>query len=471
VTASGQPSSPGVSRAARSDCLAIAACLVAEIDELMTEQVNQILHHPAVQQLESSWRGLAGLVDHTADARQVHIRVLNVTWPELCRDLDSAVDVDQSGLFHKVYTQEFDTPGGTPFGVLLGDFEMRPVPGRGADTDDMAALSAVARVAAAAFAPFVTTAAPAFFEVTSFRDLPRDLGTVFEQLTFLKWNALRDADDARFLVLTLPHVLGRLPHEDDGSRSDQFRFAEDLSAPDGTSYLWGSAIYGLGCVLVRAFVNNGWFADISGVERNRVSRGLVTGLPVAEFPTEAPTGMLDPENLHLFAERQPAAARIVTEVALLDTQDLALANSGFMPLSALPGLPLAAFISAQTIQRPRRYDRAAASVNARLSTRLGYILCVSRFAHYIKAMWRGRIGTATSAAAEQTRLQDWLRQYTTASDDADNETKARYPLRNANVELQEIPGRDGAYNCIISLQPHFQFDDAAATIRLYTEFH
>ena len=232
---------------------------VALIDDLLNEQVNAIIHHPSFQRFESSWRGLQHLAEQAEDVAGIKIRMLSVTWKELARDLERALEFDQSQLFRNIYGDEFGTPGGEPFGVLLGDYQIHHRPSRDHPVDDMAALTSISRVAAAAFAPFITSADPAMFGLESFADLelPLNLAGNFEQAEYLKWRGFRATEDSRFVGLTVPHVLMRLPYEDDGSRVDGFQFREDVEGPDRSKYLWGSAAYAFGGVLVRAFAASG----------------------------------------------------------------------------------------------------------------------------------------------------------------------------------------------------------------------
>ncbi|MFO0949003.1 MAG: type VI secretion system contractile sheath large subunit [Planctomycetota bacterium] len=262
---------------------------IARIDALLTDQVNAILHHTSFQQLEASWRGLSYLVQQGEGVENLKIRVLNVSWKELTRDLDRAIEFDQSQLFKKVYSEEFDTPGGEPFSVLLGDYQIQHRIGPDHPMDDIAAMQAISQVAAAAFAPFIASSSPALFGLDSFTEMerPMDLGRSFEQLEYLKWRAFRDSEDSRFVGLTLPKTLMRLPYDDTSGRIDGFRFQEDVESPDRSKYLWGNAIYAFGAVLIRAFAESGWLADIRGVQRGIAGGGLVTGLPVHSFNTDA----------------------------------------------------------------------------------------------------------------------------------------------------------------------------------------
>jgi type VI secretion system ImpC/EvpB family protein len=429
---------------------------IARLDDLLNRQVNAILHHPDFQQFEASWRGLRYLVDHAAEAENVKVRVLQLSWRELAKDMDKALEFDQSQLFRKVYSEEFGTPGGEPFGLLVGDYVVRPRPGPGHPTDDVLTLTGVASVAAASFAPFVTSAHPAFLDLEGFWELerPRNLEPTFAQPEYVKWRALRDAVDARFLGLTLPRVLMRLPYDGTGpARADGFPFREEVGAPDRAQYLWGNAAYAFGAVVIQAFGDCGWFADIRGVRPGQSGQGLAAGLPVQSFATD----------------KAGVVPKCSTDVMLTEYQEKELADLGFMPLCHCPGTDLTAFFSNQSVQKPKVYDREAGTVNARLSAMLQYVLCVSRFAHYLKVMARDKVGEFSDPGGCETHLQRWLHNYTVANTEVDAETKARYPLRESRVEVKEVPGKPGSFQCLMHLQPHTQLDQVLASIRLVTQ--
>jgi type VI secretion system ImpC/EvpB family protein len=429
---------------------------IARIDEALSRQVNAILHHPAFQKLEASWRGLRHLIDQVpADVPGIKIRVLNVSWKELVKDLVvKSIEFDQSQLFKKVYEEQFGIAGGEPFGMLVGDYDVYLRPGPDHPTDDLEALRKITEVAAAAFAPFVAAAHPSLLELPSFGGLDRllDLGRTFDQVEFVKWRSLRQAEDSRFVGLTLPRVLMRVPYTDHSGRVDGFRFHEDVEPLDRSGYLWGNAAYAFAGVVVRAFATSGWVAGIRGVRRGEESGGLVSGLPVHSFGTD----------------RHGLVPKTSTEVAITDMQDKELADHGFIPLCACPDTEYSAFYGSQSLQKPKVYDELAATVNARLSASLQYMLCVSRFAHYVKVIARNKVGSTQGALELEDFLGKWLRNYCNASDSATPDVKARYPLREARVQIREVPGKPGSYNCEIHLRPHFQLDQMVSTVRLRT---
>jgi len=430
---------------------------VAAIDRLLNDQLNAILHHPAFQKLEASWRGVRYLVDRVDEEgeRNVKVKILSASWRELERDFERAIEFDQSQMFRKVYEEEFGNPGGEPYGVLLGDYEIHPRPSRDHPHDDMAILASFAQVAAAAFCPFIASVSPAMFGLDDFRGLEHrlDHAKTLEQIEYVKWRSLRKTEDARFVGLTLPRVLMRLPYEDDGSRVDQFCFHEDVSGIHRGKYLWGCASYALGGVLVRAFAQGGWLADIRGVQRDVEGGGLVTGLPVHSFGTD----------------KVGVAIKSSTDVVVTDELERVLNDLGFMPLCDCKDTEYSAFYSSQSIQQPKRYDRPAATANARLSAMLQYMLCISRFAHYVKVLGRDKVGSLSEPAELERFLENWIVRYVTTDAEATPEVKARFPLREAQVEIRQQLGKPGVYQCVMHLAPHYELDELTANVRIATE--
>ncbi|MFE0752558.1 type VI secretion system contractile sheath large subunit [Inquilinus sp. NPDC058860] len=450
----------GASEAARvlSDREALALAIdrdIARIDALLSAQLDAILHAPRLQALEATWRGVAYLVEQADQATSTRIRILDIAWAEVCRDLERAIEFDQSQMFQKIYEQEFGMPGGEPFGVLLGAYEMRHAPAPDHSTDDVAGLKGMMRIAAAAFAPFITAAHPGLLGLESFAELglPIDVARGVQAPDYARWNAMRDLEEARFLGVTVPRVLMRLPWADDGSRADGFRYREDASSPDLSGYCWGPAIFAFAGTLIRAFESSGWFAEIRGAARDGSRGGLVTDLPIDHFGTDRPG----------------VGAKLSTDVELTDAQEEELSRLGLMTLCRARDTPYAVFHGNPSLQRPERYDRPVATANARLSAMLQYIFCISRFAHCVKVIGRDRIGAFQHAEDCQEFLRRWLLDYSIASDTATTEERARYPLREVDVAVRELPGRPGLYSCVIHLQPHFQLDQVASSFRLVTE--
>jgi len=428
---------------------------IARLDALLSAQVNAILHHPSFQRLEASWRGLHYLVRLVPDGENIKVRVLNVSWRELTRDLERSLEFDQSQLFRQVYGNEFGTPGGEPFGVLLGDYEIRPRPGPGHPIDDIASLLAIAAVAAAAFAPFIAGAHPSLLDLDAFAGLERlaNLSRTFEQPDYLKWRAFRRLEEARFVGLTLPRVLMRLPYPDCAPRVDGFRFREEVAKPDRSRYLWGNAAYAFGAVLIRTFAQSGWLAAIRGVPAGDEAGGLVTGLPVPAFATDKPG----------------IASRCSTDAVITDAQDKELGELGFLPLCHCQDTEFAAFHGNQSAQKPAQYDELPATINARLSAMLQYVFCVSRVAHYLKVISRDKIGSFAGPADCEAYLRRWLSGYTNSNEKASLELRARYPLREARVQVRERPDKPGQYLCVTHLRPHFQLDQMVSAVKLVTE--
>lgn len=427
---------------------------VAAIDRLVTDQVNAILHHPAFQRLEASWRAMAFLTrrDKRDGGPAIKIKVLDLSWSELGRDLDRAIDFDQSELFRKVYEGEFGSPGGEPFGALIGDYDIHLRPQPDTQIDDLDVLKLVAGVAAAAFCPFFANASPDMFGLNDFVGLQQTLDHAQHLKAYQKWQSLRDHEDARFIGLVLPRVLMRLPYRRDSRRVDGFSFAEDVSGVDHEKYLWTGAVYGLASVIIRAVENAGWPANIRGVQRGIDAGGLVIGLVTDEPGTDSPG----------------VAHKYVTDVVITDQLEKQLGEVGLIPLAHCYDSPYAAFYSVPSVQRPRAFDRAAGTTNARMSALMPYMLCVSRFAHYIKVMARDRVGSVSPDQLESA-LQEWLMRYVVNDDNASPETKARNPLREARVQILPKPGAAGSYRCVIHLVPHYELDDMTVRVRLTTE--
>jgi type VI secretion system protein ImpD len=456
------PGDPPPGRDALVDRLALA---IAAIDELLGAQLDAVLHHPRLQALEAAWRGVLRLIEQVDDEDRIKIRLLDVTWKELVRDLERAIEFDQSHLFRKVYSAEFGTPGGEPYGVLIGDYEIRHRRSREHPEDDVGALRAIAEVAAAAFAPFIAAAHPSLFGLDSFREMERpiDFSGNFRTPEFAAWNGMRRAEDTRFVGLVLPRILMRAPYRDDPTRAGGFPYREDVSAADGSGHLWGSAAWAFGEVLIRTFAESGWLAGIRGVERDAETGGLVTSLPAESFRTDRP-GLV------------PKGA---VEVQLTAGQEKELGELGFIALTHCHGTPYAAFYGNQAVHAPGsgspgsggagRGTHTVAEISAKLSSMLQYMFCVSRFAHYIKVIARDKVGSFSRAEDIEDLLRKWLIDYATSNENASAEMQARYPLRDAGVEVRDVPGRPGVYQTVIHLRPHYQLDQMTSSVKLVTE--
>ena len=418
---------------------------IAQIDHLVSLQLNEVLHNPSFQKLEGSWRGLKYLLDQSETSDKLKIKVLNVTKKELLRDLQRAPEFDQSALFKKVYEEEYGVFGGAPFGALIGDYEF----GRG--PEDVELLEKVAQVASAAHAPFLTAASPEMVNLDSFTqiDAPRDMAKIFDSSEYAKWKSFRQSEDSRYVGLCLPHVLMRLPYGKNGAQVDTFNYEEAVDGTDHSKYLWGNAAYALATRLTQAFAMYGWCAAIRGVEGG----GLVEGLPTHNFTTDS----------------GDVALKCPTESPITDRREKELADLGFIPLVHCKGTDYAAFFSIQSAQKPKIYDTEAANANARLSTQLPYILAISRFAHYLKSMMRDKIGSFMSRTDCERFLNQWITNYVTPDDTASPSVKASHPLRDARIEVSEVPGKPGVYRAVSFLKPHFQLDELSVSLRLVAE--
>src|ERR1700726_3705338 len=418
---------------------------VAQIDHLISLQLNEILHHPAFQKLEASWRGIKYMMDQSETSSMLKIRVLNVSKKELLRDLQRAPEFDQSVMFKKVYEDEFGIFGGEPFGALVGDYEFSKHP------EDIELLEKVSQVAAGAHAPFLTAAAPELLNMDSFSQLgdPRDIGKIFDSTEFAKWKSFRASEDSRYVGLTMPRVLMRLPYGKDTKPVDAFSYEEAVDGTDHSKYLWMNAAYSLGTRMTNSFSKYGMCVAMRGVEGG----GLVEGLPVHNFYTDS----------------GDIAMKCPTEVQITDRREKELADLGFIPLVHCKGTDYAAFFSVQSAQKPKLYDKDAANANARLSTQLPYIFAVSRFAHYLKAMMRDKLGSFMSRADCQRFLNQWIQNYVTPDDPASPSVKASHPLREARIDVAEVPGKPGVYRATAFLRPHFQLDELSVGLRLVAD--
>lgn len=427
---------------------------IAAIDALVGEQLDAILHHDRLRRLEGSWRGLEWLVRGLQPGAAVRVKLLNLPWPELCRDLARATEFDRSQIFQKVYEQEFGMPGGEPFGLLVIDQEVRHHPTAAAQTDDVSALASLAGVAAAAFVPTVVAASPELLQADRFSDLvlTTDLSDPFRSDDFARWRGLSRQEDTRFLAVALPRVLARAPWGDDVKRGDNFRYVE--AAAGSEERVWMTAGYAFASAVARAFTNHAWPADVRGSESDRQGGGLVTGLAAEPYSSD------------------PFWYRHSLDVALSDQQERMLIAAGLMPLSALPFGQEAVFAGVRTLHAPPRFggpNEAVANANARFSSQLNSMLCVSRFAHYIKLLGREAVGAFRTAEEIEQRLHDWLQGYVNPNLTSTGDIRARHPLAAARVTVREKPGQPGSFGCTVLLQPHFQLDDISATFRLVTD--
>ncbi|ARU58820.1 type VI secretion system protein [Oleiphilus messinensis] len=429
---------------------------LALIDSLITEQVNEIIHNSVFQRLEASWRSLQTLVYTSYGRKGVKVRFLDISWSEITKDVNRAVEFDQSQLFQKVYSEEFDTPGGEPYGVIVADYDVAHKPFPGHRFDDIPTLERLAEIASASFSPILLNAAPELFGLERDFDYivqPFTLHSVFKESEYIRWNRLRDHPDARFMGITLPRVLLRAPYTVRFSGRDGFIYEERSSLSSRKQYLWGGANFALARILVREFSEAGWFAHIRGVPRDQLTGGLVND-PLVDYFQVGPTK----------DDHKPSV-----DVILTDERERELSDLGFIPICQCYDLPLLAFHSTPSIFRNRDFADASARANERVASSLQHVLCGSRFAHYIKVMIRDKIGSYTRAVDCGKMIQRWLNTYTVTQEDSDWTIQARYPLRKAVVEVKDNEEKPGSYWASIQLQPHYQADSLVSELHLTTE--
>lgn len=424
------------------DTVAMINDRISQIDALISDQLNQIIHHPELQKLEASWRGLHQLVSNTETSARLKLRLLNVGKNELQNDLEKAVEFDQSALFKKIYEEEYGTFGGHPFSLLIGDFTF------GRHPQDIGLLEKLSNVAAAAHAPFIAAASPRLFDMNSFTELavPRDLTKIFESLELIKWRAFRESEDSRYVSLVLPNFLLRLPYGPETRPVEGMNYVEDVNGTDHSKYLWGNAAWVLAQRITEAFAKYGWCAAIRGAEGG----GAVEGLPAHTFRTSS-------GDLSL---------KCPTEVAITDRREKELNDLGFISLCHKKNSDVAVFFGGQTTNKARLYNTNEANANARLSAMLPYVLAASRFAHYLKVIMRDKVGSFMTRDNVQTYLNNWIADYVLINDNAPQEIKAQYLLREARVDVSEVAGKPGAYRATVFLRPHFQLEELSASIRL-----
>jgi type VI secretion system protein ImpC len=422
--------------------------IVAEIDRKLAEQVNLIIHHPDFQALESAWRGLHYLVNNTETDEMLKIKVVNISKKELAKTLKKFKGTawDQSPIFKKIYGAEYDQLGGEPYGCLVGDYYFDH------SAPDVELLSGIAQVAAAAHAPFIAAGAPAIMQMDSWSELanPRDLTKIFQTPEYAAWRSLRDSEDSKYIGLAMPRFLSRMPYGAKTNPVEEFEFEEDTSGADSSKYTWSNAAYAMAVNINRAFKLYGWCSRIRGVE----SGGAVEGLPVHTFPSD--DGGVD--------------MKCPTEIAIGDRREAELAKNGFMPLIHRKNSDVAAFIGAQSLNKPVEYDDPDATANANLAARLPYMFACCRFAHYLKCIVRDKIGSFKERAAMERWLSDWILNYVDGDPaNSSEETKARKPLAAAEVVVEEVEGNPGYYTSKFYLRPHYQLEGLTVSLRLVSK--
>jgi type VI secretion system protein ImpC len=427
------------------DSMDTIGAIIAAIDRKLTEQTNRIIHDTNFQALESAWRGLQHLVTNTETDEHLKIRVLNISKKDLSRTLRryKGVAWDQSPVFKKIYEEEYGQIGGQPYGALIGDYYFDHSP------PDVELLSGIGRIAAASHAPFIAAAAPSVMRMESWQELanPRDLTKIFQTPEYAAWRSLRESEDSRYIALTMPRTLGRLPYGAKTSPIDEFEFEEDVDGAHADKYLWTNAAYAMATNLTRSFKAYGWLSRIRGVE----SGGLVEDLPTHTFPTD--DGGVD--------------MKCPTEIAISDRREAELSKNGFLPLIHRKNSDLAVFLGSQTLNKPARYEDPAATANAELSARLPYMFSTSRFAHYLKCMVRDKIGSFKERREVQQWLNSWIENYVHADPStASEDIRARHPLTAAEVVVEDVEGNPGYYSAKFFLRPHYQLEGLTVSLRL-----
>jgi type VI secretion system protein ImpC len=418
---------------------------VAEIDKIISDQLNAILHHEDFQTLEASWTGLRDMVFGTETSSRLKLRLMNVSKKDLLKDLESAVDHDMSVLFKKVYEEEYGTFGGHPYSLLIGDYYF------GRHPQDMALLQRLSKVAAASHAPFISSAAPALFDMRSFTEIgvPRDLSKIFDSAELATWRGFRESEDSRYVALVLPKYAARLPYGAKTNPVETFGYEEDVDGKDHSKYLWANSAYQLGLRITDAFAKYGWSTAIRGVEGG----GKVSGMTAHSYKTDEGDVVL----------------KCPTEVTITDRREKELNDLGFVSVVNSKGSDFAAFFGGQTVNKPKMYNLDSANANASLSSRLPYVLAASRFAHYLKVMMRDKVGSFQSAASVAEYLNNWLSGYVLLSSAASQESKAKFPLSEGRVDVVDVPGKPGAFQATVYLKPHFQMEELTASIRLVAD--
>jgi type VI secretion system protein ImpC len=430
------------------DAIASIQAMIAAIDQKLTAQINKILHHPDFQKLEGAWRGLHHLVTHTETDEMLKIRVMNISKADLGKTLKKFKGTawDQSPLFKKLYEEEYGQFGGAPYGCLVGDYHFDHT------APDVELLGQIAQISAASHAPFIAGAAPSTMQFESWQELsnPRDLTKIFESAEYAAWRSLRESEDARYLGLTMPRFLARLPYGAKTNPVEGFAFEEETDGKDHGKYCWANSAYAMATNINQSFKAFGWCSRIRGIE----SGGAVEGLPVHSFPTD--DGGVD--------------MKCPTEIAISDRREAELAKNGFMPLVHRKNSDFAAFIGAQSLQKPAEYSDPDATANANLAARLPFLFATCRFAHYLKCIVRDRIGSFKGRDEMQRWLSSWILQYVDGNPANSSEsTKAQKPLAAAEVIVEEVEGNPGYYTSKFFLKPHYQLEGLTVSLRLVSK--
>ncbi|NLW30098.1 MAG: type VI secretion system contractile sheath large subunit [Fibrobacter sp.] len=417
---------------------------IAEIDRKISIQLDEILHHPKFQKMESSWRSLKFLVDRTDFKKNIKIDILDLSKEDLAEDFEDAPETIQSGLYKHVYTDEYDTPGGEPYATMVSNYEFD------SGSPDVALLQEISKVASSCHCPFLGAATPKFFGKDSVHELPKieDLHNYMERTEFLRWNAFRQTEDSRYVGLTLPRFMLRLPYGPETQPVKEFNYSESVTGDDHDKYLWGNASFSFAANMVRSFIDNGWCVQIRGPEAG----GKVEDLPI-----------------HLFDVGKGKQMKIPTEILIPETREFEFAQEGFIPLSFYKNRDYACFFSANSAQKPQEYDDPIVTANMRINSRLPYIFLVSRIAHYLKVIQRENIGSTKSKTVLQDELNEWIRGLVTEMNDPGPELIATHPLKAADVAVNEIEDNPGFFSVALSVMPHFQIEGIDINLSLVSQ--
>jgi type VI secretion system protein ImpC len=429
------------------DAVRTIETIIAEIDRKLSEQINLIIHHPDFQQLEGTWRGLSYLVNNTETDEMLKIRVINLNKKDLAKTLKKYKGTawDQSPLFKKMYEDEYGTPGGEPYGCLVGDYYFDHTP------QNVQILDGMAKIAASAHAPFISASDPGLMNMDTWQELgnPRDLTKILQTAEYAPWRSLRDSDDSKYIGLTMPRFLSRLPYGAKTDPVEEFDFEEDIEGADHSKYCWANSAFAMAVNINRAFKFFGWCSQIRGAE----SGGMVEGLPCHTFPTD--DGGVD--------------MKCPTEIAITDRREAELAKNGLMPLSHWKNTDYAVFVGAQSLHTPAEYDDPDATANANLGARLPYLFAICRFAHYLKCIVRDKVGSFMERGDMEKWLNNWITKYVTTDPTASESVKARYPLSAAEVVVEDIEGNPGYYSAKFYLRPHYQLEGLTVSLRLVSK--
>jgi type VI secretion system protein ImpC len=430
------------------DSVKTIEAIIAELDRKLSQQVNLIIHNADFQALEGTWRGLHHLVTNTETDENLKIRVFNLPKKDLAKTIKKFKGTawDQSPLFKKMYEDEYGSPGGSPYGVLVGDYDFDHSP------PDVEVLSGMAQIAAAAHSPFIAAANPSLMNMDSWRELsdPRDLTKIFQTAEYAPWRSLRESEDSKYVGLSMPRFLSRLPYGAKTNPVEEFAFEEDVEGADHNKYTWSNSAFAMATNITRAFKLYGWCSRIRGVE----SGGMVEGLPCHTFPTD--DGGVD--------------MKCPTEIAITDRREAELAKNGMMPLSHWKNTDYAVFVGAQSLHKPAEYDDPDATANANLGARLPYLFAVCRFAHFLKCIVRDKIGSFKERADMEKWLNQWIMNYVEPDPlNATEDAKARRPLAAAEVVVSDVEGNPGYYSAKFFLRPHYQLEGLTVSLRLVSK--